>query len=63
MSKDSAGHAFGLNPNGNFKTILESCDIPAMQTESARRGWPSEDVTAEKLYPTWGATSGINTPD
>ena len=59
----AAGHAFGLNPTGNFKDILESCNIPAMQKDSAKRAWPSKDVASGTTYPTWGATSGLLTPD
>ena len=59
----AVGHAFGLNPNGDFKIILETFDIPIMQNESAKHGWPSTDITTGTQYPTWGMTPGIFTPD
>jgi len=48
------GHALWLNPNGNIKNILESCNIPAMQRTEAKQAWPSMDVGTGKIYPTYG---------
>ena len=60
----TAGHAHGQNPSTDFKTILESKDINAMQTEPAKRGWPSSDTATGGTYPTWGAThAGLATSD
>ena len=59
----AAGHALGLNPYRDFRAIPEELNILTMQSESAKKGWPSEDVATGVLYPTWGATPGINTPD
>ena len=60
----TAGYAHGQNSTTDFKTILESKDINAMQAEPAKRGWPSSDSTTSGTYPTWGAThAGLTTPD
>jgi hypothetical protein len=60
----TAGYAHGQNPTTDFKTILGSKDINAMQTEPAKRGWPSSDTATGSTYPTWGAThAGLTTPD
>ena len=60
----AAGYDFGQHPNANWKTILELHDIPSMQNESARKGWPSSETATGELYPTYGASeNGISTPD
>ena len=60
----TAGYAHGQSPSTDFKTILESKDINAMQTEAAKRGWSSSDTATGGTYPTWGAThAGLTTPD
>jgi hypothetical protein len=60
----TAGYAHGQSPSTDFKTILESRDINAMQVEQAKRGWPSTDTATGGTYPTWGAThAGLTTPD
>jgi hypothetical protein len=59
----TAGYAHGQNPSADFKTILESKDINTMQTEPAKKGWPSSDTATGGIYPTWGATHGGSTPD
>lgn len=59
-----AGYAHGQSPSTDFKTILESKDINAMQVEDAKRGWPSTETATGGIYPTWGAThAGLTTPD
>jgi len=49
----AAGYQLGLTPNVNFKTILETCGTPIfdMQSESAKKGWPSKDVGIGITYP------------
>lgn len=60
----TAGFAFGGSPSSDFKDILESKDIHAMQNELARHGWPSSDIDSGSAYPTWGATHpGLENPD
>ncbi|MCL1921530.1 MAG: hypothetical protein FWG50_10740, partial [Kiritimatiellaeota bacterium] len=52
----AAGYQLGMTPNADFKTILETCGTPisAMQSESAKRGWPSTDVGAGRSdYPAY----------
>ena len=59
-----SGYAFGLNPTADFATILESCDISAMQNSTAKKYWPSTILGKGITYPTWGATHGnILNPD
>ena len=53
-----AGYAFGLTSVSDFKTILESMDICTMQSENAKRGWPSAETAVGTIYPTWGAIRG-----
>lgn len=60
----TAGYAHGQNPTADFKSVLESKDINAMQSDPARRGWPSPETATGRTYPTWGAThGGLTTPD
>ena len=59
-----AGYAHGEDPSGDFKTILESKNIDAMQNEAAKKGWPSTETATGSTYPTWGAThGGLDIPD
>lgn len=54
----TAGYAYGQNPDNDFKTILESKDIDAMQNESAKKGWPSTHIAIGTTYPKWGSMHG-----
>ena len=59
-----AGYAHGKDPSGDFKAILESKNIDAMQNEAAKKGWPSTETATGATYPTWGATDGgLDNPD
>ena len=51
----AAGYQLGLTPNVDFKVILETCGTPItdMQSESAKRGWPSKDVGTGKTFPAY----------
>lgn len=60
----TAGYAYGEDPTADFKDVLESKDIEVMQTEPAKRGWPSTDTDTGDTYPTWGASGpGLEEPD
>jgi hypothetical protein len=62
----TAGFAYGENASEDFCVILASKDINAMQTERAKRAWPSDMEWPQAnwvQYPTWGATAGLANPD
>lgn len=59
-----AGYAHGMNPSQNFVNVLQTTDVNAMQTEIAKRGWPSPHSQKGGKYPTWGANqAGLKAKD